>query len=176
MDVSLSLLDLQVLLPGVPILTYSQLQGKAQIEDILGPDGRVVVLYLTTGLSTGHWVGIWMQGNHLCYFDSYGLAPDKESGWLSHSQLVALDEDVPLMRNLFKEAKDRGIQTSFSKTQFQDADDDSETCGRHVAVRLQRTQDTEGQYRAFLMAMGRDLGCRTADEVVVALTQGIIGK
>lgn len=159
------------------VLTYPELQNVQSIEEILGSSGRAVILFLTTGLSRGHWVGVFKRGNTLSFFDSYGLAPDAEGGWLSHDKLVELHEDVPLLHKLFKEAESRGVQTTYNKTAYQNPHDlASETCGRHVAVRLDYSDFTDAQYHALIEECKANTHSKNADAVVVLLTHHLIGK
>jgi hypothetical protein len=176
MNTPLSLVDIQKLLPGVPVITYPELEGKQHIEQVLGPDGRLVLLFLTTGLSEGHWVGIWRRGNTLCFFDSYGLAPDDERRWISGSKLVELHEDRPLLKNLFADAKARGFTTTFSRDHYQNESNNVETCGRHVAVRLNHADLSDGEYRTLIEQTARDHNASSPDEVVLNLTEPVLGK
>jgi hypothetical protein len=176
MDTPLDNTDIAALLPGVPIHTYTDLEGIDHIEQLLGPDGRAVLLFLTTGIRAGHWVGIWKRGRTLNFFDSFGLAPDAERKWLSASRLVELHEDVPLLKGLFEDAKRRGYSTTFNHDHFQNETNQSETCGRHVAVRLNHTDLDNASYRDLITEMSHRMGGASADEVVVQLTKPIVGK
>lgn len=147
------------------------------MQELLGNSHQIVILFLTTGLSEGHWTGIFMRGGTLNFFDSYALAPDEEDGWLSHNKLVELHEDIPLVRNLFKKAHKEGYPIAYNHIAYQDPDDtNSETCGRHVAVRLQHADLSDSQYAQLINREIRDLGVETADDVVVYLTHAILGK
>ena len=118
---------------------------------------------------------MFRRGDELHFFDSYGLKPDGQRNWLSHSKLVELKEDVPIVSKMFKDAHDRGLDCWYSETAFQNERDDSETCGRHVAVRLWRTDLDEKGYKAFIRGLQAKTGS-SADEVVVNLTKPILGK
>ena len=175
MDYPLNSDDLNVLLPGVPIFTYPELRGK-RLEDILSTCGKVVILFLTTGISMGHWICVFRRGaDELHFFDSYGLRPDGERKWLSHDKLVQLNEADPIVSNLFKEAHNRGLDCWYSETAFQNARDESETCGRHVAVRLWNTDLDEEGYKDFIRRQ-QAATRTTADQLVVNLTKPILGK
>ena len=160
----------------MPILTYPELKGVQRIEQILGPTGKAVLLFLTTGLSEGHWVGIFERSAQLCFFDSYGLAPDAHRSWLSHDKQVELHEDVPLLHHLFKEAEDRGLTPGYSTTCFQNPHDDSETCGRHVAVRLRHADLSDAEYMRYLKKAAETSGASTADQAVLNITYPILHK
>jgi hypothetical protein len=112
----------------------------------------------------------------LNFFDSFGLAPDAERKWLSASRLVELHEDVPLLKNLFEDAKQRGYSITYNRDHFQDETTHSETCGRHVAVRLNHTDLDNASYQAMIHQISEKLGGASADEVVVHLTKRLIGK
>jgi len=176
MDYPLNLYDMQALLPGVRVILYPELKDVRDIDDLLGPTGKVVILFLTTGISTGHWIAVYRRGDTVGFFDSYGLKPDAQRGWLSHSQQVKLHQDKDLLRGLFDRELRTGSNITFSPYQFQDAHDESETCGRHVALRLHQSHLTDPQYRVWLEGKGTAVGANTFDEAVVKLTQPLIGK
>ena len=178
MDYALTEDDMKVLLPGVRVITYPELKAFSCIEEAMGgPNGKLVILFLTTGLSEGHWVGLQRipdtkKGTPVIeFFDSYGIRPEGEKKWLSHSQLVYLDEDEPILRNLLVDAAKRGYQIDYSQHQFQDEEDTSETCGRHVAMRLLHGGMNLKKYKDFITSTHL-----TPDEFVLLATKPVLGK
>jgi len=173
MDIELDQSDIERLLPGIKVITYPELSRYARIEDTFDRQGRVVVLFLTTGLQDGHW--ICLHANYrthtIEFFDSYGLRPDGARKWLSHSKLVQLGQVEPVLHDMLKDAQMRGWCVDFSPYHFQNERDDSETCGRHVAVRLQHKDMDIEEYKAFVDSSGV-----TADEFVYKETYPVIHK
>jgi hypothetical protein len=89
---------------------------------------------------------------------------------------VRLHEDVPILQGLFKDAASRGLNTTYSKRGYQNAHDNSETCGRHVAVRLLNSDMTDAQYSRYIDSEARRMNGASPDEVVVRLTYPLIQK
>jgi len=74
---SLSDSEIRKILPGIKIIKYPQHTQVRNIEDELDSTGRLCILFLTEGPTTGHWFCLHKTGDHrLEFFDSYGLPPD----------------------------------------------------------------------------------------------------
>lgn len=173
MDYELSEADIKALVPGVRIISYPDLEKYARIEDVLDGEGRVVILFLTTGLSEGHWTCLHANPatGVLEFFDSYGIRPDGERRWLSASKLVELHEKTPLLKPLLDRAKHEGWKVVFNPFHFQNEKDNSETCGRHVAVRLLHGGLNISQYKTYLTNSHL-----TPDQFVVEETRSVLHK
>lgn len=173
MQYELSEDDMRALLPGVRVVSYPELSSFSRIEDAMDQIGRVVILFLTTGLSQGHWITVHANPNtHVMeFFDSYGLRPDGERKWLSHSKLVELHEKDATLTHMLDDANNRGWKVVYNPYHFQREDDDSETCGRHVAVRLLHGGIDIKRYKALVSASRL-----TPDEFVLQQTRSVLGK
>ena len=66
--------DMRKLLPGTRVITYPELRSFSRIEDALDSHGSLVLLFLTTGLSQGHWIALDADTERgtIEFFDSYG--------------------------------------------------------------------------------------------------------
>lgn len=66
--------DMKKLLPGTRVITYPELRAFSNIEDALDGYGSIVILFLTTGLSQGHWIALDADSDRgtIEFFDSYG--------------------------------------------------------------------------------------------------------
>ena len=99
------------------------------------------------------------------------LRPDGQRKWLSHSELVRLNEAEPLLSHMLEDATDRGWEIVYNPYHFQNEKDDSETCGRHVAVRLLNDGLSINQYKNLIKRSGL-----TPDEYVLEATRTVLGK
>ena len=131
--------DLKLLLPGIRILRYPELKNCRHIEDVLDPEGRLVVLFLTEDQNTGHWQCVYKRDDGvLCFFDSFGMRPDQAFDWLSPKEERHLGQTRAEITRLLKDAVSRGVEVVYNTVQYQSTrgDVNTNTCGRGCAVRL----------------------------------------
>lgn len=152
---------------NVNILSYPDLEGKT-VDDVFGPSEVAVLLFLTDPAhkNEGHWLGLMKQGSGTIeHFDSYGLGPDREMGWLGESALASLKESRPLLHDLFRSFPGRVIHNT---TKLQKEVDGISTCGRHVACRLLHKDIPIRKYASDLLHSG------DPDRTVVDFTESIL--
>ena len=158
MNVSLDEDDLRHLLGSkTRIIAYPTLARYRRIEDALDANGRVMILFLTTSKTDGHWICIHVspvQPHTLEFFDSYGLKPDGPRKWLSADELFQLKETRPLLTNLLKDAQERGWNLEYNDHKLQGAGHNVDTCGRHCAVRLKYAHLPIDSYVALIKNSG----------------------
>lgn len=169
MDYSLSDADMRRLLPGVPISTYyPDVVQATDIQQLLGRDGRGVVLFLTESLTVGHWTGLIRKGNTIEFFDPYGLPPDSQRSWLTAAQKIRLHERLPALKTLLYSSP---YTITYNPFHYQTKGKSDNTCGRHTAVRLRHAKLCESQYSDMIQRSGL-----TADEFVLRETQRVLGR
>ena len=147
------------------IISYDELSNYDSIEDVLGEQGAVVILY-ETRKNFGHWVCLfWIGENTLEFFDPYGLKMDEElkiepqfnmrenNGVLSPHLTVLIDlcSDCKVVSNT---------------TQLQKYLEHVNTCGRWVSMRI-RFRDVG--LKRFIELMTKNK-CYDGDFWVSALT------
>lgn len=134
-NVSLSNVDIQQLIDGkANILLYSELASYDNIDDILGPHGACVILYLTQK-RYGHWVCIFKLGeDEVHFFDPYGLKIDGALMWKipDHFRSIS-NEDFPHLSYLLMNSP---YIVTYNNHRFQRKMKDVKTCGRHTAFRI----------------------------------------
>ena len=171
MDYSLSDGDIRRIVPGVKVISYPELRKYKHFEQALDAQGRVAILFLTESARCGHWICLHVRPGtkEFEFFDSYGESPDSEERWLTPKKLSELHEEHPEIVRLLTDARSRGYHITYSHKSLQGKT--SETCGRHVSVRLLNNHLTLPEYYNQITGSGL-----TPDQYVVSVTQPIIGK
>jgi len=151
----------------VKIITYPELIKFNNIEELLYPYGRVIILYLQKE-NYGHWTCIFYQGKgkkRIEHFDSYGYFPDDELNFAIDPYFRKVNNmEYPLLTLLLNEAYNRYDMT-FNQYKFQKKKKDISTCGRHCIVRLWYSDIELDEYKD--MMFSTEL---TPDELVTMLT------
>ncbi len=134
MDYSLSSNDILKLIDGkANLISYDSVYKYKSLDDLLGPHKVCIILYLTEH-NYGHWVCLIKHGKkHIEFFDSYGTIPD--------DQLKSIDKDIRELYNqdhtyLIRLLLDSGYKVEYNHDQLQKYDTNTNSCGRHVAVRI----------------------------------------
>lgn len=98
-----------------------------------GPEGSVILLY-ETSLRKGHWTCVFVTPRDtLEVFDSYGVEPDAELGFISPAYKRESNQvHTHLIRLLLKD----GRQVEYNPAKLQRLSNEISTCGRHVSCRL----------------------------------------
>ena len=169
-DYALSDVDIKNALKTDKVHIYApDLYNVNKIDDLFDKKGRAVILYLTTGPTNGHWVGMIKKGDTIHYFDPYGgMRPDGERVWLSNEKLKELDQKEPRLSQLLAKSK---YKVTYNPYAYQSNEMNNNTCGRHVISRLYYSNLSEPDYRKMIMNSGLD-----PDEFVIRLTHKLIGK
>lgn len=159
--------DIAKLLPGLPIISYPDLNKLSTIEDAFDNEGRCLILYLTENESTGHWICMIKKGKTIEYFDPYGgFKPDEERKWLTKSKLVELDQYYPVLTKLLKESRFKIVSNPYH---FQKKRDGIATCGRHCCCRLAHHKMTLPAYKRMIDESGMN-----PDDYVSAWTYRVL--
>jgi hypothetical protein len=131
---SLSNFDINKMIPTLKIISYPDLLKYQTIDQALDEKGRLMILYLTSDMHTGHWICLLKRKNKIEFFDPYGnIKPDEEEKWISKKKSIEFDQDTHYLTKLLKES---GYKIVYNKFPFQSENKDIATCGRHCATRL----------------------------------------
>lgn len=137
--------DLQDETPGCRIIIYKDLLNVERLEDVLDAQGRLVLLYPVASDSDGHWVcGFVTSAGVFSYQDSYGRGPDGELGY------ARVETYGPLLTHLLNKFEG-GF--SYNRSRLQKKEAGINTCGRHVACRLNHKDLSDA---AYLKIVGSD--------------------
>ena len=160
--------DMINLCPDARLIKYPQLDGLTHIDQaFIDEDGKehtkLIILYLLTSPSSGHWVCLFRRpdGNGLTYFDSYGSPIDEPLEHLSDRDRIRVDEETDKLCSLL----DNPSPCTFWNVRIQQSN--TETCGMHVSHRLRHDDYTDPEY---LHAMKNSCALKkcTPDELVAS--------
>ena len=168
---SLSESDIQRMIPSLKIVAYTDLLNANSIDDVLDEKGRLMLLYLTEDLNTGHWVCLlnYRDSNIIEYFDPYGnYKPDEEGKWLTPEKLKEFGQSTKKLTKLLKESKYKVLSNAFP---FQTDQMNMNTCGRHCTTRLYFKHLRLPEYIKLVESTGLH-----PDEFVSGFTFNLIGK
>jgi hypothetical protein len=140
-NLPLSAADLIKLLPGIKIVTYDELHKIKNIDDILYPSGKCVILYMN-GENFGHWTCLYVSSpspglagdSILNFFDSYGGKPDnfKILQYIPNDIVMRKHQDFSYLADLMRNSRYKKL--SYNDKRLQGPH--TSTCGRYVALRL----------------------------------------
>jgi pimeloyl-ACP methyl ester carboxylesterase len=147
--------DIRALLGhSTSIVTYPELRDAHKIEDVLDDKGRVVLLYLTTSKTAGHWTTVFTRDDDIEFFDPYGGAPDEQFDWIPDSIEAALGQTTRYLGRLLARASEDGYRVRHNPYQFQEMAKGVNSCGRWVAVRLIYSHLTIHQFKTLIDECG----------------------
>lgn len=128
------------------VLTYRELEEYDNINDALGNHKALILLYETKP-NYGHWTCVFKVGkNKIQFFDSYGLFIDDEMNFVPN---IFKETNYNDYRHLSKLLYNSGYKIYYNNYKLQsDSTDEQQinTCGRFVAVRLALRDLTEDQF------------------------------
>jgi hypothetical protein len=142
--------DILNLVPGVKVIQYKSLSRVRRIQDIIPPQG-LVILTPTVNSSQGHWVCLYYHNGILHFFDSYGNKPDEaltyDKGNLGANERGRLNQ-LLLESNL---------PVDFNNYQLQSADPSISTCGYWCVIRLwMKDLSTEEFFQIWKLREGQE--------------------
>jgi hypothetical protein len=153
--------DMRRLLPGIPIMTYTDLFGYKSLSDLMRK-GAAVILYPNTSIQEGHWTGVLYtvddRGKKVIeFFDPYGISPDREFriGHIKQPHIMSL----LLARSRY--------ETTYNEHMLQQPSERIATCGRHVVNRIRYAHMPLSEY---LHLFGTRDGV-TGDQIVVEMVK-----
>jgi len=138
----------KILDPPTRILTYPELAECSTVDDMFDELGRCIILYLTNGPTSGHWVCMWRKGNRINYFDSYGDAPDVPREVVGG----AYGQEEPYLMNLLQNS---GCQVYYNTHPYQSNRADVASCGRHCVARLICKDMSDKKYYQLIKRSGQ---------------------
>ena len=163
--------DIKKMIPNLNVISYPELLEAETIDDVLDQKGRLILLYLTTDQSTGHWVCLLKlrNANIIEYFDPYGnYKPDGEAKWISTEKQKEFGQYSKKLTQLLDESP---YEIKSNAYPFQKDKTNINTCGRHCVTRLYfKHLDLPG-YIKLVESTGIP-----ADDFVSAFTYNLIGK
>ena len=129
----------------VKIISYSDLKNIHDIDDLLYPHNKVIILFAIKGPLNGHWTCLFKQKNgSIQFFDSFGLLPMDENKYMSMPYSIekyVSDQFKPYIYELFSQYPDK-----IRYNQYKLQDFSTSVCGRYCVVRLQNPELSEDEF------------------------------
>ena len=159
--------------PDTKIITYPELAGVRNIDQIFDSLGRCVLLFLTTSPTSGHWQLIFKRNGDIHFWDSYGDPPEGIRQSMTEEQLETLGEEEPYLLNLLKGS---GKRVYYSTVQYQSDRSDVSSCGRWCIMRLICKNYSDRDFQAIIRAGMKEHNLKTPDDYVALFTYQFLGK
>lgn len=118
------------------VLDYKQLTKFNNIDDALGPNGILILLYLTVSENYGHWCCVFKRDKDTIeFFDSYGKTIDEPLKYATDEVRLKTNSVCPHLAILLYKS---GYKVEYNDHILQKNKKSHlvSTCGRHVLCRL----------------------------------------
>lgn len=160
LDYSLSFSDIKNIYPEAKLIPYSEIIDYDNIFDLIGDTGKCIILYLFTETS-GHYVALFIRGNKISYFDSYGFPPEEAYKFMKR-EARHLNQDQPYLFELMHKS---GKKFEYNPYQIQKWESGMNTCGKHCIVRIANDHLTPEQYYKKISKIQQETGL-SFDQIV----------
>lgn len=129
------------------LVLYPNIYRYQSVDDMLSPYGATILLFESKP-NYGHWCLLfWAPGKDLEFFNPYGGYPDDSLDYISKEFKQASHQDKPYLSLLLLNS---GYKLSYNEYQFQQDGPNIQTCGRHVACRLNNRHLSLKEYKKML--------------------------
>jgi len=131
LNYSLTNTDIEKYLGTGHIIKYSDLNKYQNIDQAFGDNNFLIVL-IESHRNSGHWVCLLRYNDGTIeQFDSYSGKIDSELKFITSSMKRNLHENNCILTQLLRNRK-----TIWSKYRYQKLDNDVDTCGRWIILRI----------------------------------------
>lgn len=148
--------QLRAYLPNTQVITYPQLRSIKNIDDLLGPEERAVILY-EFKKGYGHWTCVFRRSPDVIEcFDSYGPMiglPDDE---LKLIPKKFREQSGQTKKMLLQLLADDGCQIDYNNYKLQSWDPRVCTCGRWCVARLAFADKSIDQFAKMFKGLDGD--------------------
>lgn len=148
------------------IITYHQLARMNSLDEVLGLERAVVILY-ETRRGFGHWVCLHAIGDTVEFFDSYGLHVDEELKFVPKTVRHYLGESTPHLTALIHASKLKLVENTYQLQEFMEH---INTCGRWVSARIRLKKMKLPHFIEFFVNTPN----KTPDEVITIYTERLL--
>ena len=157
--------DIIKYLPGVNILRYEDLENVRRIENVIPPQG-LILLYPGKSNISGHWVCLFIKGNTIFFFDSYGNLVDQAEQYDINNNIKP-----NMWRRLTKLLYETPLNVDFNNYQLQSYDINVQTCGYWCVARLKnKNLSTDQFFKVWMVEPGGTI----PDELVKYYVENMI--
>lgn len=152
--------------PGVKIITYDELKHVTDIDELLHPAGKLIILHMQ-GANYGHWVCVFVRDNTINYFCPYGLKPDsKKYTNIPDDVYVESGQIFSLLSELLIDSRYKKIM--YNEVPYQELNDKVNSCGRWCTVRLWLSNIGDKLFKKFMFYF------EDREELVMLLTDNVL--
>jgi hypothetical protein len=143
---------------SVRIIRYPDLAHIASWDELTDNGHQAaVILFLTDGPKSGHWICAFKGGPDGTphFFDPLGIALDRERMRLPKEQNAELGQTEPLLTRLIRTSK---TPVSTSRVDFQEDAPGVNTCGRWCIKRILESDMTNAEFSAMVKQKVKESG------------------
>ncbi len=134
------------------IITYSQLDEYKSIEELLPESKSWKIILIEEKEYFGHWVLILRYNNTIEFFNSYGTSPSYELDLIPDKQNEILGQDEKYLNKLLNIALGK-FKIIYNKKRFQRLENNINTCGRWVILRIIMLENFNMDLNKFIIFM-----------------------
>jgi len=132
LNYSVSNFDIGKYIIDANIIKYSELANYCSIDSVFSGNNYVILL-IESGKRSGHWVALIRYDNCIEQFDSYSSSIDHELSFIDEKMKEKLNETNHYLTKLLNKSSYKIV---VNKYKFQSEIDGTNTCGKHVILRL----------------------------------------
>lgn len=154
----------------VKLVSYSDLPKYRNIDQLLDPYGRTIILYETNGIDNGHYTCVFRNKKGINYFDSYGLEIEEPLEYFGEGVKELTNSDDNFLNKLLYQDKHK---VYYNNHRLQEFKKDISTCGRWCIIRMMFPEITEHDFYKMFDEASKESGY-TKDEIVTKLTNKLL--
>tara|TARA_R110000772_G_scaffold105988_2_gene207827 strand:+ start:1303 stop:1851 length:549 start_codon:yes stop_codon:yes gene_type:complete len=128
-------------------ILYHDLEKYNNIDEVLGQNKGVILLFQNENHDSGHWVSLWLDDDTLYFWDSYGLMIDEELKYTEFTRRIHEGKIVPHLTHLVEQSNYKVISNTYRYQKFKTH---VNTCGRFCATRLKMRDTSEEEFKKLL--------------------------
>lgn len=156
----------------VKLMIYKDIQAYSSIEELFGNDDAIFILYETSP-NVGHWTLLFRINDRIEFYDSYNYQPDAQFEFIDEHIKRTRNMNYPYLVSLLLKYAENGGEVHYNEFRLQREGGNIATCGRHCLIRLMWRGLPIKQYYRLLKDLKKEMGYRSFDDVVLALTDDI---
>ena len=154
----------------IKIVVYSDLPQYKNIDQLLDPYGRVIILYETNDIDNGHYTCLFRNDKGINYFDPYGMYLEKPLDYFGDGVRELTGSDENFLNRLLYQDK---YKVYYNNHRLQELKSGISTCGRWCIVRMIYPNIDEDEFYRIFKSASDDSGI-SMDKIVTDITNKIL--
>ena len=159
-------------IPNSKLMIYKDIHKYSSIDELFGDYDGIFILYETSP-NVGHWTLLFRIGDKIEFYDSYNHKPDEQFEFIDDHIKNTRNMNYPYLVSLLLKYVENGGEVHYNEFKLQAEGGNIATCGRHCLIRLMWRGLPIKQYYHLLKDLKEEMGYKSFDEVVLALTDDI---